>query len=215
MTLTERLMSSANLLRLGIPEDYHDAAYSSFVGRSSHPVMRAETTPENIRQAYACIVKKVDDYLDAGIQRLGLYVSGPNGSGKSYLLSALLLDKIRAGIFSRRVTMLGFTESYTRNSWRIPAEYLSADVLFIDELGKEPSYSNRLSETLAEALLKYRDERRKITWISTNASIDDIVARYGESVRSIILGRMVALPFPNFDIRRVQRKMLSGKAGVA
>lgn len=142
----------------------------------------------------------VNLFLDGKVDALWLF--GPNGTGKTYLGCALLiyaLKSLRKKVY--RNDVYGFVEDFTASGWKIPPQYYQADILFLEELAKDIETRVDIPLTIVERLVRWRFEHNKQTILSSNASLEGIQRRYGNSLVSLITGYCKTIQFKGVDLR--------------
>ena len=141
----------------------------------------------------------------------GLFLFGSNGVGKSFCSCLIVKMAYAYRYTSRRCTFMEYITEYTR-LWNIrntdekeQAEgmfyhkYKAVEFLVLEEIGKE--LDTKLSPTVLEDLLRYREERGLVTIICTNLEPKDVVERYGNSVGSLIKGNFTPIRIVGSDKR--------------
>lgn len=129
----------------------------------------------------------------------GIFCFGRNGDGKSSFGSWLIMKALLGDVLAYRISAPDLHDEYCK-SWMLPRKVLLNGALFIDELGKEPQTKNDIAEGLIERILKYRFEHGLPTALASNGTADQISARYGKTVESIIKGNYIPIQFPNFNL---------------
>jgi DNA replication protein DnaC len=181
-------VSELNLSRRGVPKHLMHLEISDFHDYDSEE--RAE------------VGKLMKDYLE-NIEsnfdnNVGIFLYGSNGTGKTFLASLIVKEAYIYRYTSRRCTFMDYINEYTK-LWGIKdAEkkeeeeglfyhnYKSVEFLVLEELGKE--LDTKLSPTVLEDLLRYREEHGLVTIICTNLAPKEIVDKYGASIGSLIKG---------------------------
>jgi DNA replication protein DnaC len=190
-------MEIKNLARLGIPEDFSGRTWTSFKNLEEH-------LSEKEKKFYDESILGVQKWMKAVVSKsttLGLFMYGHNGSGKTTIGCLALIGFLKKGIPAYRITMTKLQQEFY-SEWKIPEVVLMKGVLFIDEVGKEYKTKQEHSEAAFEYAIKYRSERRLPTILVSNADINYLSKRYGETVNSIIRGKFLLLTFPEIDLRQ-------------
>ena len=172
----------------GVTADIRFQGYKSLI----------EVVPVTHRDRYKRIYSAGEEWLKSlpGAPVSGLFLSGKNGSGKSSF-AAWLLKSLGRGI---RMTMIEAQEMYFEN-WKVPQVLLGPYLVVVDEVGKEYATKNGHSEMVLEHVVKFRSERKYPTVLISNGDIGDVARRYGPTVESVLEGRYLSIPFPEYDIR--------------
>ena len=130
-------------------------------------------------------LRTAKEYADRFAEKLvsgdGLYIEGPNGTGKTHLAAAIALQLIASGVPVVCKTA-GDLLADVKNAFDngavseavILRAYKDADLLVIDDLGKEMCTDWSMSTLYA--ILNDRYEDLKPTIITTNYGADDLIA---------------------------------------
>lgn len=177
-------------LSAGIPQHYMRLDWPDFKGAKS------------IRDAAAEYALKADQYIAASI---GLLLTGANGIGKTMVLTLLLKDMIHKGykcffttaddLFAMKTD--GWTDSTEKA--RFNDKVKNSKVLVVDDAGKE--FSNRVTKQTFDSLIRYRSQNALTTLVSSNQSLKQLGAEYGESFVSLISGSYIVRPVTGDDYR--------------
>lgn len=127
--------------------------------------------------------KYVNNFLEYYQEGTGLLFTGSYGTGKTHLAAAITLELLKKDyhvVFGTLISLLGMIKkSYNEDSKvdedAIMRKYISADLLVVDDLGKE-----RPSEWVLEKLytvINTRYENNKPTVITSNYDIDKLEQR--------------------------------------
>ena len=195
-------ISEKNLLRRGVPKALHNCVLSDLndFGDSD----RAE------------VIKYVKHYIKHIPQNFdnnqGILLYGSNGVGKSFIASLIVKYSYIFRYTSKRCTFMDYINEYTR-MWgcKNPQEkeeleelfyrnYKSVEFLCLEEIGKE--LDTKLSPTVLEDLLRYREERGLVTIICTNLNPKDLASKYGNSIMSLIKGNCTPVKLVGADKRQ-------------
>lgn len=139
----------------------------------------------------------------------GLCFSGPNGVGKTMFISYVLLAAMKKRRSVYYTTMLqldhdiksGF--SSRENSERLEL-MLTSDFLAIDEMGKEQIKAigeNTYTKTQLERILKRRFDDSRPILISTNLSMLALGQTYGDTIMSMVKGKLQNVRMEAGDVR--------------
>lgn len=134
---------------------------------------------------------------------------GKSGTGKTFLASCAADAVVKNGYSAVFVTAFRFvsdaakyhtTFDDTRDGYLSP--YLDCDLLIIDDLGTEAVYKNITLEYLY-LVINERQLSGKHTMITSNFTVDELRARYGERIASRLLDRKTcyASEFDGEDLR--------------
>jgi len=173
------------LNKAGIYEKYHDATLDKFDGSKK-------------------AVKVIRSYMEATDGK-GLYLEGTNGIGKSYLVCAAFAELIGRGLQVFRV------HAQTAHQWyldknREKMKLVSGSYfLCIDDFGKDHFDSPAaaaLSAKVWDGILRYRVERNRPTWFTSNIKFEKIESMYGRSLASLMMEAVDVLPVAGKEDRR-------------
>ena len=171
----------------------------AFQGRTAREVME-----ENVKAAKAYV---------AGFARKrdGVLMTGTVGTGKTFLCNCLAGALLKADysvlyisaqeMFDR---MAAVTFDREEESELVTEQFVSADLLIIDDLGAEFT-SHKLAANALFTILNERIIKNRGTVISTNLDLEEIGARYSERVLSRIIGEFRIMRFVGQDIRLAKR----------
>lgn len=125
-----------------------------------------------------------------------IFISGPTGTGKTCLISCMANELISQGIFVRLVSAFQMNEDFKKARKNGDAfvldDYLTSEVLFIDDLGTEPKYQNITEEYLYN-LLEERKRKNLSTVFTSNLTLKDLLDRYDERVFSRLADRETSI----------------------
>lgn len=120
-----------------------------------------------------------------------LIFSGSVGVGKTYLVAAIANELIKKGYKVMYISAIDLTQLFLNyhmanvsNKEMLFSPLKQADMLIIDDLGVEPIY-NSITIPYLYQILELRGMRHMI--ITTNLTLEDIEARYGERICSRIV----------------------------
>ncbi len=169
----ERLNKQRKLDRLignsGIKKRFRQRTFENFI---------ADT--KGRKHAFAIAKRYAETFNDRYANGDGLYIEGTNGTGKTHLAGAIALHLIQEGrtvICKTSSDMLldiknTFDKEYIKESAVLEA-YKSADLLIIDDLGKEQCTDWSMS--ILYSILNDRYEDMKPTIITTNYGAEDLI----------------------------------------
>ncbi len=147
----------------------------------------------------------VEDFGRGGKRNIFLY--GPAGTGKTFLMNCIAKELIEAQHSAVYLTASGLFDLFYRDSSRRGDEedqaavlrVMDAELLVIDDLGTE--FSSDFTVSRLFHVISNRLSAGTSTIISSNLSLNQISAVYGERVASRILGEYLLLPFYGRDLR--------------
>lgn len=194
-------LSQSNLLKRGVPKQFHNCT--------------TEDLDDFGSEDRAKVLEFIKDYINnlplSFNNNVGLFLFGSNGVGKSFIASLIVKEAYRFRYTSKRCTFVDYITEYT-NLWNIKnAEekeeetglfyhnYKAVEFLVIEEVGKE--LDTKLSPTVLEDLLRYREEKGLVTIICTNLTPKDLVDKYGASIGSLIKGNFTPIKLVGADKR--------------
>lgn len=136
-----------------------------------------------------------------------LYIHGPTGSGKTYLAAALLREDLRDKKEAEMITLIellsmirgSFKDSADMSELELVEKYTTIECLYIDDLGTEKITDWALS-TL-QLIMDKRWGNLMQTTFTSNLSMEELSAVYGERISSRIKGTCQLLKVPEIDLR--------------
>lgn len=146
------------------------------------------------------VINVWQDRVIKGKDAMSLYFYGANGSGKTFIATHIMESLKKIQCF--RTTAIKLQQDFFKE-WKVPKAGLFKGLLVIDEFGKEYKTKAEHSESIMEYILKYRSERKFLTIVISNADINFIKQRYGETVYSILKGKYIPIGFPEIDFREI------------
>ncbi len=136
--------------------------------------------------------KKTSEWLKTwclrypNVTKCNVNIIGSAGSGKTFLLECVANELIKKGVMVFYKTAFEMNELarlyHAGKSFEF-TDCLNADVVLIDDLGTEPVIKNVTKEYLYN-LINIRQINNRPTFITTNLSLDNILARYDERIFS-------------------------------
>lgn len=134
------------------------------------------------------------------------------GTGKTYLASMLAKRMLSGGSDVYFATFTGILDLYS-SSWRSDEEralfnqrVLSAEVLFIDDLGREHPGRAGVAESMLDHVLRGRISACLPTVLTTNLT-PDLFTSYGDNLVSLLSERMITVEVGGTD----KRPMMSAR----
>lgn len=186
-----------------------------------------------VRQQVLDYLSQARAYVNQGI---GLILrSQATGTGKS-MIAALTLKSLMAAGFDGHFLTFAEALNYLRDSWVSPEDkawYASrirnAQILVIDDIGREHMrqvmvkdegmrrQATSVAESTLDDLIRHRLFASKPTIITTNASADDIGAKYGANISSLLEERSITLGFtnPSWRTEATSRSVAEIKLGLS
>ena len=142
-------------------------------------------------------------------QYKNLLLSGKMGTGKTYLTECIANKLISQNIsvsfytaFALNNLFLKFHTTFEEGKYDILSPLLDVEVLIIDDLGTEPKYKN-VTEEYLYLVINERLSKNMPTIITTNLSLEDILAKYGARIFSRLCNKQnsILLQVENSDMR--------------
>ena len=166
-------------------------------------------TKEVLEKAYHQMSVFVNKYPN--VKKNTFVFSGLTGTGKTCLSQAVANGLLEKGFSVKYVSAFAFNNAMiavhtapieSRNN--LILDYLTCDLLVIDDLGTEPITRNVTLEYLY-LVLSTRQEKNLSTIISTNLDGDGIMTRYQERIFSRLTSKAFSLSynFEGIDLRKI------------
>lgn len=197
-----KTLSTTNLLRRGVPQHLLNISINDLV----------DFGDSNRSKVVDYIKNYIKHLPDNFINNQGIMLYGSNGVGKSFIATIIVKYAYIFRYTSKRCTFMEYINEYTR-MWgcKNPQEkeeleelfyrnYKAVEFLCLEEIGKE--LDTKLSPTVLEDLLRYREERGLVTIICTNLNPQDLTAKYGNSIMSLIKGNCTPIKLVGQDNRQ-------------
>lgn len=162
--------------------------------------------PEAIQKMY----EKLQSWCE-GLEKSkykNLLLCGDTGVGKTYLVESICNNLIQKNnvvnyytAFALNDLFLKYRSSFYEDRVGVLDGVLESDVLIIDDLGSEPNMKN--TEEYFYLLFNERLSKNKSTIITTNLSLEQLLARYGERTFSRLCNKANSLmiKIQNKDLR--------------
>lgn len=196
-TIKPEGLTTPHLHQVGIPVDYWTCDFNNYKG-SKEPAISVIN-----------YLEQLDYYKEKGI---GLLLVGPNGSGKTTLAMIAIKYLIRAR-WTVYTTSLGQLVEDIQRSWKEPENEAEAvqkaresDFLLIDDIGKEHRGQSGFVQTVFDNLIRYRVQHRLPTFLTSNLTKTQLNNIYGESVMSLLEGKLKVITVNGRDYRRTIQK---------
>lgn len=177
-------MSREDVLYTGIPVDYADAKLSEF--------------PEGYK-GIDLLVKYESSIVQNMLDGIGLLLVGPTGHGKSRCACALAIVALS---HSARVAFLDASTYQTRtfDDRGLRPRVEVAELLVLDDFGLE--HDNVHARVLVEGLIRHRAANRRATITTTNLKKEVIEERYGQALKSVLMGSTLRVLVEGKDWRK-------------
>jgi DNA replication protein DnaC len=168
------LPQEINLWKQKFIEFIHDEFFSV-----NKPFLLTEENKPKISLCFDWIIGRVDKSLNKG-----LLLRGDVGSGKSCLLKATrsMCELLYSNLYSKYVTADEISRLYRSGDEtceKIITQIMTCKLLFIDDIGYEAL--KVFDHYPIPEVIRERYDKKRITCLTTNMSIDEITARYGKS----------------------------------
>lgn len=145
---------------------------------------------------------------------VGLFMWGDNSHGKTHAASIVLKEAARVAYTGLLITPSLYgdakLEKLPFDSEQTLVERIeTVDFLFLDDIGKEYTKGAGGSgwfELNLERLWRERAKNGRVTGVTTNFTDKEFGARYGKSVRALVIESMVALNVQGKDFRVARHK---------
>lgn len=197
MGIKPKGLTETQLIAAGIGQDYWECDFDKYDG------------PMEAMLVAVKYLRSLDQVKSEGV---GLLFGGPPGPGKTTLalIMAKYLIRSRWNVYC---TSLGEIVEAIKKGWEEGEESndllhscRSADFLFIDDLGKEHRGATGFVQTVFDNLIRFRIQHRLPTFITTNLTKAEIERTYGDSVISLLEGKLFPVVVNGKDYRRTELK---------
>ena len=195
-------LSIKNLVRRGVPKHLVDVSIRDLDTFN-------DPDREKVVEYVTNYIKNIPTNFD---NNQGIMLYDSNGVGKSFIATLIVKYAYIFRYTSKRCTFMEYINEYTR-MWgcKNPLEkeeleelfyrnYKAVEFLCLEEIGKE--LDTKLSPTVLEDLLRYREERGLVTIICTNLNPKDLASKYGNSIMSLIKGNCTPIKLVGADNRQ-------------
>lgn len=147
---------------------------------------------EEIKKVYSLM----KEWCNKDSKKKIIYLMGDTGTGKTYLMSCMANEFIKQGKFTILTTSFNlfnvFLEYHKTKNEDLLENYLSCEVLFVDDLGSEPFYNN-VSREYFYLLINERSMKGLRTVITSNLTPESLRDRYDERTFSRIMDNNVSV----------------------
>ena len=198
------IISLENLILRGVPKQFYELTINDF---DDFKDIKLNLVKDKIRE----YILNLDSNI---INNVGLYLFGSNGIGKSFIANILVKESYRRRFTSKRCTFVEYISQYTK-VWGMKGdekeeaeayfyhEYKGVELLALDELGKELDVGNseKVSKTILEDCLRYREEKGLPIIICSNFSPKEASEKYGSSISSLMKGNLIPIEIVGKDNR--------------
>lgn len=171
-------------------------------------------------------LEKVEGYLNAAEAYIragmGLLLYGTNGTGKTLLSTLVLKELLGKGYDGYTTTFNEMLGSFSKG-WKdvddqrwFHKRVKNAQVLVIDDLGKEMKGRQEMPMATFDEVLRHRVANAKPTIITTNLDVQKVTETYGISVLSLLREKSSTYRFTGDDFRDNARNRFEDevKAGI-
>lgn len=155
---------------------------------------------------YQKLYDKMKEWCHSDFKKNLIFIAGKTGVGKTYLASAIAKELMDLGRIVKLVTAFQMSRDFKEYRFSYNEEilnkYLSAEFLFIDDLGTETLYKN-ITVDLLFHVINERKNRKLCTILTSNLTLDEIYDRYDERIFSRIVDRAtsITLNLAGLDLR--------------
>lgn len=162
-----------------------------------------------IDNKYITLLQKVANQFNEYRKIINVVISGSVGAGKTELTKAFYGDLRSKGNYCIFTTATGLNQNFLNHHTCFNEDknnyinvYLECDVLIIDDLGIEPMFNNVTKEYLL-MIISERVLLNKMTVISTNLNVQQMIDKYGERLVSRLFdkSKSIAINIQGKDLR--------------
>lgn len=181
----------------------------SFWGAELEDLVDPEASPHGPRIHRYC--DRIHTFSRRGV---GLFLWGVNSVGKTHSASIVLKEAARVGYTGLLITPSLYGDAKL-DKMPFDAEQSlvqrieTVDFLFLDDIGKEYTKGERGSgwfELNLERLWRERAKHGRVTGVTTNFTDKEFGARYGKSVRALVVETLVSLNVQGKNFRAAKHK---------
>lgn len=206
----DQLQRHKHYLNAGIGAAYHYITWKDFHGDT---------------KAYTSTVDWVGNYAENIESGIGLYIWGRQfGTGKTCLAAFALKELVMLGYRCYMTTFQNMLSSM-KSGWR-DSEYDkwyrdkidSAQVLFIDDIGKETmaggGFNNDFARQTLDSLMRIRTQQGRPTLFTSNLSIGELANNYGVAIVSLFAESTDVIEVGGSDYRPLLQRQVKGQRRV-
>lgn len=197
-----REITPEQYLAYGILEKWHDKRLEDFTNcAAALKVVKSAT-------------RRMEEMYADGV---GLFLWGANGTGKTHLMNCAFKAfaekgaKVHIITLSTLITM--FTTSWYETEERHALRRILSECHFlgIEEIGKEFKSSTDLASVVLDSIVKYRVQRKKPIWATSNLRPDQVTSVYTEDIASMLKECMIPVQVTGEDMRDREREAIKKK----
>lgn len=194
-------LTEAHLRAANIGQDYWEVDFKDYKG----PI-----EPKDYALGY---LHRLAEFKHLGV---GLLFVGPNGPGKT-TLAMLIMKYLARANWDIYTTSLGEIVEQIQRGWKqgedsaIIERCKRADFLLIDDVGKEHRGGSGFVQTVFDNLIRYRVQHRLPTFLTSNLTKVELERTYGDSVMSLLEGKLIPVTVTGKDFRKTDLKQEARK----
>ncbi len=163
---------------------------------------------KDTQKAFKTSLEYANNFNEFRKTGVGLFFTGPVGTGKTHLAASIaqhLINELTPVIFGNVTTLLGrIRETYSSGSQESEHEIMdsliNADLLIIDDLGKEQTTDWVLEKLYTIINARYEDCKPLI--VTTNLSVNDLEDKIGDAAVSRIIEMCDGVWMGGIDFRK-------------
>lgn len=193
-------LTETQLKMAGIGQDYWTCDFANYEG------------PKNALDVSIKYLVNLEKMKEQGV---GLLYVGPFGTGKTTLAYIVMKYLVRSR-WTVACTSLGEIIENIQKSWKqneadtdeasFVGKCRKADFLLLDDLAKEHSGRSGFVETVLDNLIRARTQHRRPTFLTTNLTKGELEGTYGDSVMSLLEGKLIPVVVNSKDHRKTVLK---------
>lgn len=205
---TRLFFEESNMCEIISRENFDTFSLERFSDRDEdRDALTGRTPYENMKKTLSDMKQYVAEFDE---KKNSLFIFGTTGTGKTFLSNCLAKAILETGHSVLYFTTFSLFEMLSKYNFRYD-EYsqednpqhdnlMSCDLLIIDDLGAELSNNFTIAQTYS--IINERIINRRPTIISSNLSLDDFSARYGQRIYSRICAEYSFVKLFGRDLRR-------------